>query len=68
MRTVLCFIGGLVALPSAIVMVAQLCWLLDVGWLQTATTSDRVQFSLLTLAAAIAIYGGLKCFDAARRL
>jgi len=68
MRIWLCLIGALVALPSAVLMVSQLFWLVDVHWLQHASMHSRIEFSLLTVLAAVAIYGGLKCMDVARRL
>ena len=68
MRIWLCLIGALVALPSAVILVSQLFWMVDVNWLQHASMHSRVEFSLLTVLAAVAIYGGLKCMDVARRL
>jgi len=68
MRILLCLVGALVALPSAIFIIGNLFWLVDIHWLQHASTADRVQFALFAVLAAVAIYGGLKCMDAARRL
>ena len=68
MRIWLCLIGALVALPSAVIVVTQLFWMIDTEWLQHASMHSRIEFSLLTVLAAVAIYGGLKCMDAARRL
>ena len=68
MRIWLCLIGALVALPSAVLMISQLFWLMDIHWLQHASMHSRVEFSLLTVLAAVAIYGGLKCMDVARRM
>jgi hypothetical protein len=68
MRVWLCLIGSLVALPSAVILVSQLFWMVDVNWLQHASMHSRIEFSLLTVLAAVAIYGGLKCMDVARRL
>ena len=68
MRILLCLVGALVALPSAILMISQLFWMVDVHWLENASTHSRVEFALLTVLAAVAIYGGMKCMDAARRM
>ncbi len=68
MRVWLCLIGAMVALPSAVLIISQLFWLMDIHWLQHASMHSRVEFSLLTALAAVAIYGGLKCMDVARRL
>ena len=68
MRVWLCLVGALVSLPSAVILVSQLFWMGDVNWLQHASMHSRVEFSLLTVRAAVAIYGGLKCMDVARRL
>ena len=68
MKVWLCLIGALVALPSAVLMISQLFWLMDIHWLQHASMHSSIEFSLLTVLAAVAIYGGLKCMDVARRL
>jgi len=68
MRIWLCLIGALVALPSAVILVSQLFWMVDVHWLENASTHSRVEFALITVLAVIATYGGMKCMDAARRM
>ena len=67
MRVWLCLIGALVSLPSAVIVVSQLFWMVDTEWLQHATTNSRIEFALLTVLAVTATYGGLKCMDVARR-
>ena len=68
MRVWLCLIGALVALPSAIFIIGNFFWLVDIHWLQPASTADRGQVARFAVLAAVAIYGGLKCMDVARRL
>ena len=67
MRVWLCLLGALVSLPSAVILVSQLFWMIDAHWLQHATTNSRVEFALITVLAVTATYGGLKCMDVARR-